>query len=170
MCGIVGCVAEEPVSGILLDGLRRIEYRGYDSAGMATISNGKLSIRKGAGRISKIEGRKKLSLLKGNIGMAHTRWATHGGVIDRNAHPHTACNGRIAVIHNGIIENYLPLKKGLTSKGHKFKSETDTEVIAHLIEEEYEKTKDPLKATMRATRRLTGQHAIAVLFKTGQTS
>lgn len=149
----------------MLDGLRRIEYRGYDSAGMATISNGRLSIRKGAGRISKIEGRKKLSLLKGNIGMAHTRWATHGGVIDRNAHPHTACNGRIAVIHNGIIENYLPLKKGLTSKGHKFKSETDTEVIAHLIEEEYEKTKDPLKATMRATRRLTGQYAIAVLFQ-----
>ncbi len=165
MCGIVGCVAEEPVSGILLDGLRRIEYRGYDSAGMATISNGKLSIRKGAGRISKIEGRKKLSLLEGNIGMAHTRWATHGGVTDRNAHPHTSCNGTIAVIHNGIIENYLPLKKSLTSRGHRFKSETDTEVIAHLIEEEYAKIKDPLKATMRATKRLTGQYAIAVLFQ-----
>lgn len=165
MCGIVGCVAEEPVSGILLSGLRRIEYRGYDSAGMATVSNGRLSIRKGAGRISEIEGRKRLSGLKGNIGIAHTRWATHGGVTDYNAHPHTGCNGTVAVIHNGIIENYLPLKKGLTSKGHRFKSETDTEVIAHLIEEEYAKTKDPLKATMRATKKLTGQYAIAVLFQ-----
>ena len=165
VCGIVGCVAEEPVSGILLDGLRRVEYRGYDSAGMVTISNGRLSVRKGAGRISEIEDRKELSGLKGNTGMAHTRWATHGGVTDRNAHPHTGCNGTIAVIHNGIIENYLPLKNGLTSRGHMFKSETDTEVIAHLIEEEYTKTKDPLKATMRATKKLVGQYAIAVLFQ-----
>ncbi|MGD0477014.1 MAG: glutamine--fructose-6-phosphate transaminase (isomerizing) [Nitrososphaerales archaeon] len=165
MCGIVGCVAEEPVSGILLDGLRRVEYRGYDSAGMATINNGRLSVRKGAGRISEIEGRKRLSGLKGSSGMAHTRWATHGGVTDRNAHPHTACNETVAVVHNGIIENYLPLKKGLTSRGHRFKSETDTEVIAHLIEEEYAKTNDPLKATIGATKKLKGQYAIAVLFQ-----
>jgi glucosamine--fructose-6-phosphate aminotransferase (isomerizing) len=165
MCGIVGCVAEEPVSGILLEGLRRVEYRGYDSAGMATVSNGRLSVRKGAGRIDEIEDRKRLSGLKGNTGMAHTRWATHGGVTDRNAHPHTACNETVAVIHNGIIENYLLLKKGLTSKGHRFKSETDTEVIAHLIEEEYAKNKDPLTATMRATKKLTGQYAIVVLFQ-----
>jgi len=165
MCGIVGCVAEEPVAGILLDGLRRVEYRGYDSAGMATVNNGRLNVRKGAGRISEIEDRKELSGLKGNIGMAHTRWATHGGVTDRNAHPHTGCNGTVAVIHNGIIENYLPLKNGLTSRGHRFKSETDTEVIAHLIEEEYAKTKDPLKATAGATKKLTGQYAIVVLFQ-----
>jgi glucosamine--fructose-6-phosphate aminotransferase (isomerizing) len=165
MCGIFGCVADEPVSGILLDGLRRVEYRGYDSAGMATVSNGRLIVRKGAGRISEIEDRKKLSRLKGNVGMAHTRWATHGGVTDRNAHPHTACNETVAVIHNGIIENYLPLKKSLTSRGHRFKSETDTEVIAHVIEEEYAKTGDPIKATMRATKKLTGQYAIAVLFQ-----
>jgi glucosamine--fructose-6-phosphate aminotransferase (isomerizing) len=165
MCGIFGCVADEPVSGILLDGLRRVEYRGYDSAGMATVSNGRLIVRKGAGRISEIEDRKKLSRLKGNVGMAHTRWATHGGVTDRNAHPHTACNETVAVIHNGIIENYLPLKKSLTSRGHRFKSETDTEVIAHVIEEEYAKTGDPIKATMRATKKLTGQYAIAVLFR-----
>ena len=165
MCGIVGCVAEEPVSGILLDGLRRVEYRGYDSAGMATVSNGRLRVRKGAGRISEIEGRKKLSDLKGNSGMAHTRWATHGGVTDRNAHPHTSCNETVAVIHNGIIENYVALKKGLAARGHRFKSETDTEVIAHIIEEEYAKNRDPLKATMGATKKLAGQYAIAVLFQ-----
>jgi glucosamine--fructose-6-phosphate aminotransferase (isomerizing) len=165
MCGIVGCVAEEPVSGILLEGLRRVEYRGYDSAGMATVSDGRLRVRKGAGRIKDIEIRKRLSELKGNSGMAHTRWATHGGVTDRNAHPHTSCHETLAVIHNGIIENYLPLKKKLASKGHRFKSETDTEVIAHLIEEEYAKTKDPLKATMGATKKLAGQYAIAVLFQ-----
>jgi len=165
MCGIVGCVAEEPVSGILLEGLRRVEYRGYDSAGMATISDGKLRVRKGAGRINDIEVRKQLSELKGNSGMAHTRWATHGGVSDRNAHPHTSCHETLAVIHNGIIENYLPLKRRLASRGHKFKSETDTEVIAHLIEEEYAKTKDPLRATMAATKKLTGQYAIAVIFQ-----
>lgn len=165
MCGIVGCVSEEPVSGILLAGLRRVEYRGYDSAGMATVSNGKIRVRKGAGRVSEIEDRKNLSGLQGTSGMAHTRWATHGGVSDRNAHPHTACNETVAVVHNGIIENYLQLKKALASKGHRFKSETDTEVIAHLIEEEYAKTDDPLKATLRATKKLTGQYAIAVLFQ-----
>ena len=148
----------------MLDGLRRVEYRGYDSAGMATISKGKLCVRKGAGRISDIEDRKSLSSLGGNSGMAHTRWATHGGVTDRNAHPHTACKETIAVVHNGIIENYLQLKKKLASKGHSFKSETDTEVIAHVIEEEYAKTHDPLKATTRATKKLSGQYAIAVLF------
>ena len=165
VCGIVGCVAGEPVSGILLDGLRRVEYRGYDSAGMATVSNGKLHVRKGAGRISEIQSRKNLSGLKGNSGMAHTRWATHGGVTDDNAHPHTACNETIAVVHNGIIENYLSLKRVLASKGHKFRSETDTEVIAHLIEEEYRKSNDPLGATIQATKKLAGQYAIAVLFQ-----
>jgi glucosamine--fructose-6-phosphate aminotransferase (isomerizing) len=165
VCGIIGCVAEEPVSGILLEGLRRVEYRGYDSAGMTTISKGTLRVRKGAGRISEIEGRKKLSGLSGSIGMAHTRWATHGGVTDRNAHPHTSCKEKVAVIHNGIIENYLPLKKGLRAKGHVFKSETDTEVIAHLIEDEYKKVKDPLAATVAATKKLKGQYAIGVMFQ-----
>jgi glucosamine--fructose-6-phosphate aminotransferase (isomerizing) len=165
MCGIVGCVAEDPVAGILLEGLRRVEYRGYDSAGMATISEGSLAVRKGVGRVSEIEQRRNLSSLKGNIGMAHTRWATHGGVTDANAHPHASCKELIAVIHNGIIENYLPLKKGLSAKGHKFRSETDTEVIAHLIEAEYEQVHDPLKATMAATKKLKGQYAIGVMFQ-----
>jgi glucosamine--fructose-6-phosphate aminotransferase (isomerizing) len=165
MCGIIGCVADEPVAGILLDGLRRVEYRGYDSAGMATISNGRLSVRKGAGRVQEIEAKQSLSGLKGNIGMAHTRWATHGGVTDDNAHPHTSCRELVAVIHNGIIENYLPLKKNLMARGHRFKSETDTEVITHLIEQAYKKSRDPVAATFAATRKLKGQYAIAVMFQ-----
>jgi len=165
MCGIVGCVAEEPVADILLEGLKRVEYRGYDSAGMATISEGSLSVRKGVGRVKEIEQSMKLSGLKGSIGMAHTRWATHGGVTDQNAHPHTSCKELIAVIHNGIIENYLPLKKALAAKGHRFRSETDTEVIAHMIEDEYERVRDPVKATMAVTKKLKGQYAIAVMFQ-----
>ena len=165
MCGIVGCVAEEPVAGLLLEGLKRVEYRGYDSAGMATISGGALGVRKGAGRVKEIEESRGLSNMKGNVGMAHTRWATHGGVTDRNAHPHASCREQVAVIHNGIIENYVPLKKALLSKGHKFRSETDTEVIAHIIEDEYKRLKDPVKATLAATKKLKGQYAIAVMFQ-----
>ncbi len=165
MCGIIGCVAEEPVAGLLLEGLRRVEYRGYDSAGMATISEDQLRVLKGAGRVSEIEEKHRLSAMQGNTGMAHTRWATHGGVTDQNAHPHASCKEMVAVIHNGIIENYLVLKKALKSKGHRFKSETDTEVIAHLIEDEYKKSKDPLKATKAAVKKLKGQYAIAVMFQ-----
>jgi glucosamine--fructose-6-phosphate aminotransferase (isomerizing) len=165
MCGIVGCVAEEPIAGILLEGLRRVEYRGYDSAGMATISKGVLSVKKGVGRVNEIEEKQGLSKLHGSIGMAHTRWATHGGVTDENAHPHASCRELVAVIHNGIIENYVPLKKTLTAKGHRFKSETDTEVIAHLVEDEYKRLKDPLRATMAATKKLKGQYAVAVMFQ-----
>jgi glutamine---fructose-6-phosphate transaminase (isomerizing) len=165
MCGIIGCVAEEPVAGILLDGLRRVEYRGYDSAGMATISGGKLGIRKGVGRVKEIEELRKMSAMPGSIGIAHTRWATHGGVTDENAHPHASCRDLVAVIHNGIIENYIPLKKALIAKGHRFKSETDTEVISHIVEDEYRRTKDPLKATQGAVKKLRGQYAIVAMFQ-----
>lgn len=165
MCGIVGCVAEEPVAELLLNGLKRVEYRGYDSAGMATIDDGTLMVRKAAGRVSEIEAKHRLSTMKGTVGMGHTRWATHGGVTDANAHPHTSCGESVAVIHNGIIENYLPLKKQLLAKGHRFKSETDTEVIAHLIEADYRRLKDPVKATTAAAKKLRGQYAIAVMFQ-----
>ena len=142
-----------------------MEYRGYDSAGMATISGGVLAVRKGVGRVKEIEESQGLSRMKGSIGMAHTRWASHGGVTDANAHPHAACRELVAVIHNGIIDNYLPLKRGLSAKGHRFRSETDTEVIAHLIEEEYKRLRNPLKATLAATKKLKGQYAIAVMFQ-----
>lgn len=165
MCGIIGCVSDESVAHLLLDGLRRVEYRGYDSAGMATLDGSELEVRKGAGRIQEIEEKFGLSSLRGNIGMAHTRWATHGGVTDRNAHPQTSCREKVAVVHNGIIENYLPLKRALKAKGHVFRSETDTEVIAHLIEVEYGKTKNPVKATLSALKKLKGQYAIAVMFQ-----
>ena len=135
MCGIVGCVAEQPVAGILLEGLRRVEYRGYDSAGMATIDGKGLEIRKGAGKVEDLNKKLGFGQMAGNVGMAHNRWATNGRVTDANAHPHASCRETVAVIHNGIIENYIPLKKDLESRGHRFKSETDTEVIAHLIEQ-----------------------------------
>ena len=165
MCGIVGCVSDDDVAPMLLEGLRRVEYRGYDSAGMATIGGKTLRVRKGAGRVAEIEAKHGLSSLKGSVGMAHTRWATHGGVTDRNAHPHASCKEIVAVIHNGIIENYLPLKKSLESRGHRFKSETDTEVISHLIEEQYLRRKDPLKATSATVKMLRGQYAICVMFQ-----
>jgi len=165
VCGIVGCVSDESVAGILLRGLRRVEYRGYDSAGMATIANGRMTVRKGAGRIGEIEEKHRMSALKGTIGMGHTRWATTGRVSDRNAHPQTSCREEVAVVHNGIIENYLVLRKQLAASGHRFKSETDTEVIAHLIEQEYVRERDPVRATMAAIKRLGGQYAIVVLFQ-----
>ncbi len=165
MCGIIGCVADEPVAELLLEGLKRVEYRGYDSAGMATIATRGMSVKKGAGRVSEIETKRGLSRMKGTIGMAHTRWATHGGVSDRNAHPQTSCGEKVAVVHNGIIENYVALKKSLSKSGHRFKSETDTEVIAHLVEVEYRRAKDPLKAVIAAAKKLKGQYAIGVMFQ-----
>jgi glutamine---fructose-6-phosphate transaminase (isomerizing) len=132
---------------------------------MATIYEGKLGVKKGVGRVTEIETRQMLPAMLGNTGMAHTRWATHGGVTDANAHPHASCREKVAVIHNGIIENYVPLKKSLVARGHRFKSETDTEVISHLVEEEYKRTGDPLKATLSAVKKLRGQYAIAVMFQ-----
>ena len=165
MCGIIGCVADEPVAEMLLEGLRRVEYRGYDSAGMATITPKGMKVKKAAGRVADIEAKQGLSKMKGTIGMAHTRWATHGGVTDKNAHPQTSCGEKVAVIHNGIIENYVELKRALQKSGHKFKSETDTEVIAHLVEVEYRRTRDPLKAVLAAAKKLKGQYAIGVMFQ-----
>jgi glucosamine--fructose-6-phosphate aminotransferase (isomerizing) len=165
MCGIIGCVNDEAVAPILLQGLKRVEYRGYDSAGVATVSESSIRVRKAAGRIDDIERKYGLSSLAGTTGIAHTRWATHGGVTDQNAHPHTSCRESVAIVHNGIIENYLELKKQLRAKGHIFKSETDSEVIAHLIETEYSRVKDPVKATILAAKKLRGQYAFAALFQ-----
>jgi glutamine---fructose-6-phosphate transaminase (isomerizing) len=163
MCGIIAGVSDEEIAPILLEGLKRVEYRGYDSAGFAVIGDGGIEVRKDVGRVAELENDYRVSGMKGHVGMAHTRWATHGGVTQENSHPHLSCDGSIAVIHNGIIENYLELKEKLAEEGHAFKSETDTEVIAHLIEQASETEHDPLEATLKALRKLKGQYAIVVM-------
>jgi glucosamine--fructose-6-phosphate aminotransferase (isomerizing) len=137
MCGIVGYVGFRDASEVILDGLKRLEYRGYDSAGIAVQVNGELEVVKKAGKLQVLADALKEHRLSGHTGVGHTRWATHGAPTDPNAHPHLTENGEIAVIHNGIIENYLPLKEGLIARGHTFSSDTDSEVLAHLIEEKY---------------------------------
>src|SRR5712691_12748154 len=132
MCGIVGYVGERGAVEILLEGLKRLEYRGYDSAGLAVLGTDGLQVRRSAGRIKQLEAILREQPVKGSMGLGHTRWATHGRPSEENAHPHTDCTGSLVVVHNGILENYLPIKKRLVGEGHTFKSETDTEVVAHL--------------------------------------
>jgi glucosamine--fructose-6-phosphate aminotransferase (isomerizing) len=134
MCGIVGYIGHKDVSDVLLDGLRRLEYRGYDSAGIAMVNDGSIEIRRCAGKLKNLEKVLSRHPVSGSYGIAHTRWATHGRPSEENSHPHRDCNSRLVVIHNGIIENYQPLKRRLTSSGHTFQTETDTEVFAHLVE------------------------------------
>src|SRR5213080_453666 len=135
MCGIVGYVGKKRVVPIILEGLRRLEYRGYDSAGIAVAGNGEgLQIRRAEGKLRNLEEVIRQRPLDGSYGIGHTRWATHGRPTEENAHPHRDCTGKIVVVHNGIVENYVVLKKKLIEEGHKFSTETDTEVIAHLVE------------------------------------
>src|SRR5439155_2399635 len=135
MCGIVGYVGNKRVVPVIIDGLKRLEYRGYDSAGIAVCGNGEgLQIRRAEGKLRNLEEVIRLKPLDGTYGIGHTRWATHGRPTEENAHPHRDCTGRIVVVHNGIIENYLELKTDLERRGHRFVTETDTEVIAHLVE------------------------------------
>ncbi len=134
MCGILGIVSGRPAAGLAVDGLKALEYRGYDSCGIAAVSDDVLHVRKAAGRIGDVDAKLDLFAMPGNVVIAHSRWATHGGVSDKNAHPHTDCAGEVAITHNGIIENFQDLKAGLLAAGHAFSSDTDSEVIAHLIE------------------------------------
>jgi glucosamine--fructose-6-phosphate aminotransferase (isomerizing) len=136
MCGIIGYIGDKQVLPILIDGLRRLEYRGYDSAGVAVVRNGTIELRRSAGKLARLEEAIADSPLDGEYGIGHTRWATHGRPTEENAHPHRDCTGRIVVVHNGIIENYLDLKHQLQSEGHVFVTETDTEIVAHLVERE----------------------------------
>ncbi len=136
MCGIIGYIGDKQVLPILIDGLRRLEYRGYDSAGVAVVRNGAIELRRSAGKLARLEEVLAINPLEGDYGIGHTRWATHGRPTEENAHPHRDCTGRIVVVHNGIIENYLELKKQLQKEGHTFVTETDTEIVAHLVERE----------------------------------
>ena len=162
MCGIVGAVAQRDISEILIEGLRRLEYRGYDSAGLAVISEGKISRLRRVGKVAELQKAMKESPIDGRIGMAHTRWATHGEPNESNAHPHFS-NDSIALVHNGIIENYESLRAELKSQGYVFASETDTEVMAHLIERERKSTESLIDAVLKATKLLEGAYGTVVM-------
>lgn len=163
MCGIVGYIGNNEASPILIEGLSKLEYRGYDSAGVAIIENGDLKVTKCKGRLINLENKLKLNPIHGNLGIGHTRWATHGEPSDLNSHPHTSSNGSVSVVHNGIIENYLGLREWLTSKGYVFYSETDTEVIPNLIDYFYDG--NLLDAVMKAVGKMEGSYAIGVVSK-----
>jgi glucosamine--fructose-6-phosphate aminotransferase (isomerizing) len=162
MCGIVGYVGPRDAAPILIEGLRRLEYRGYDSAGIAVVTDdGKVFVEKKAGKLSNLTDHLNGDTPAGHPGIGHTRWATHGRPNDTNAHPHTDCSGKLALIHNGIIENYAPIKQRLTAEGHQFTSETDTEVLAHLIESKY--SGDLVEAVRTALNEVHGAYAIGVM-------
>jgi glucosamine--fructose-6-phosphate aminotransferase (isomerizing) len=163
MCGIVGILGREPVAGSLVDALKRLEYRGYDSAGVATLEGGQLARRRAEGKLRNLEAKLAREPLSGNIGIGHTRWATHGRPTESNAHPHAT--DRLAVVHNGIIENFRELREELEKKGAKFGSDTDTEVVAHLVTEEMKNGRSPTQAVAAALPRLRGAFALAFLFR-----
>jgi glutamine---fructose-6-phosphate transaminase (isomerizing) len=162
MCGIVGILGKEAVAGSLVEALRRLEYRGYDSAGIATVENGHLERRRAEGKLKNLEVRLTSHPLAGRTGIGHTRWATHGRPTERNAHPHM--NERVSVVHNGIIENFAELKKSLAAKGHAFETDTDTEVVVHLITDAMQEGCAPVEATQRALSQLQGAFALAIIF------
>ena len=164
MCGIVGYIGKEEAAPILLDGLSKLEYRGYDSAGIAVFDGEKINVAKTKGRLKALS---ELThdgiLLPGTLGIGHTRWATHGSPSDTNAHPHLNTEETIVVVHNGIIENYIKLKKKLEGRGYQFVSETDTEVIAHLLDYYYKG--NPLEAVTKIMHRMEGSYALGIIFK-----
>ena len=163
MCGIVGYIGTEQAASIILDGLSKLEYRGYDSAGMAVFDGKGIQTKKAIGRLKVLENLTKGGeTMPGKAGIGHTRWATHGAPSERNAHPHTNTSGTIAVVHNGIIENYIPLKKKMMDKGYQFVSETDTEVLAHLLDYYY--NGNPLEAVTKVLHRVEGSYALGIMF------
>src|ERR1700689_4286530 len=162
MCGIIGIIGAEPAAPQLIDALKRLEYRGYDSAGVATLEHGVLTRRRAEGKLKNLEMRLAREPLSGSIGIGHTRWATHGRPTENNAHPHAT--EKLAVVHNGIIENFAELRRELETKGAKFATETDTEVVAHLVTEEMKQGASPVEAVKRALPRLRGAFALAFLF------
>jgi glucosamine--fructose-6-phosphate aminotransferase (isomerizing) len=163
MCGITGIVAQRNIGEELFEGMQNLEYRGYDSAGLAVLCDGRLEVRKDAGKLAEVEGQQQLSAMRGTVGIAHTRWATHGGVCQANAHPHVSADGCFAIVHNGVIENYLALKATLQEKGYTFQSETDSEVIVHLIAAYHDQGYSVEEALVATTRQLQGAFAFALL-------
>ncbi len=163
MCGIVGYIGEKDATPIIMNGLKRLEYRGYDSAGIAVLENGMISIRRDAGKLENLENMVNEEPIHGNVGIGHTRWATHGVPSARNAHPHTGSTGEVVVVHNGIVENYLELRSELVAEGVQFHSDTDTETIAHLIERFSSSETNLEEAARKAMRQLKGAHGIVVM-------
>ena len=163
MCGIIGYIGYRKASEVIFGGLRKLEYRGYDSAGIATVGSKGISSIKDIGRIDDIHSRRNFLQLEGKMGIGHTRWATHGGVTQKNAHPHTDSTGKVYLVHNGVIENFDSLRSSLSKKGHRFISETDTEVIAHLVEEESKKESDFGKAFAAAVGKLSGSWSLVCM-------
>ena len=163
MCGIFGYIGKRESLPFIIEGLKKLEYRGYDSAGVATIEHKKIFLSKCQGKIADLEKELTERPIKGEIGIGHTRWATHGRPSDENSHPHTDCNDQIVVVHNGIIENYLDIRRKLADEGHKFTSTTDTEVLAHLIEKYYEETKNLEVAVRKTLSVVEGSYALGVI-------
>ena len=163
MCGIVGYIGPQDATPIILNGLRRLEYHGYDSAGLAVLENGRIEVRRDVGKLSRLASLVEAAPVHGQVGIGHTRWATHGEPNERNAHPHMGMTGRVVLVHNGIVENYSELRDELLAEGAMFKSETDTEVIVHLIERYLEAGQDLTGATQQALQHLKGAHGIVVL-------
>lgn len=162
MCGIVGYIGSKNATPIILNGLKKLEYRGYDSAGLAVLTNGKIEVRRNAGKLSNLEGNILSDPIAGTIGIGHTRWATHGEPSARNAHPHLSSTGEVVVVHNGIVENFIELKEELISEGVVFQSDTDTETIVHLVDKYYSVTNDLEKAVRKALELLKGAHGVVV--------
>jgi glutamine---fructose-6-phosphate transaminase (isomerizing) len=167
VCSIIGYKGKSLAAPLLVTCLQKMEYRGYDSVGIGTISDGKVSVKKGVGRVEDVDSNLLLRILPGRIGIGHTRWATHGMVTEKNAHPHTSCNGEIAVVHNGIIQNFEELKSKLVMNGHIFRSQTDSEVIAHLLEEDYVHSGNLKGAVLNTARKLVGAFSFIAAFSDG---
>ena len=167
MCSIIGYSGLDSAAPILVKGLQKMEYRGYDSVGIATESGKKIILKKGVGKVVEVNNSMMLDALPGNIGIGHTRWATHGKVTEKNAHPHSCNSGKIAIVHNGIIENFEELKSELQNKGYKFQSETDTEVIANLIQLNFDETMNIKRSIMKTVNQLKGHYSFVVIFEDG---
>ncbi len=168
MCSIIGYYGKEIAAPIIVKGLKRMEYRGYDSVGVATESDNQIELKKGTGKVNEVNLKVQLDTLPGKIGIGHTRWATHGKVTDVNAHPHPSNSGKIAIVHNGIIENFEELKEQLEKEGYTFKSETDSEIIANLLQKNYEITSDVKETIMKTVSQLKGHYAFVAMFENGQ--